>query len=37
MNENDFLKLRIAIIPGTSYTKPEYLEDDGKLIKIFLI
>lgn len=35
MNVDDFLKIKIAIIPGTSYVKPEYLEDDGKLIKIF--
>ena len=35
MNEKDFSKVRIAIVPGTTYAKPEYLEDDGKLIRIF--
>ncbi|CAG8566428.1 7948_t:CDS:10 [Funneliformis caledonium] len=29
MSEKDFARVRIAIVPGTSYSKPEYLEDDG--------
>jgi hypothetical protein len=35
MSEKDFSKVKIAIVPGTSYAKPEYLEDDGELIRIF--
>ncbi|PKY24462.1 cysteine proteinase [Rhizophagus irregularis] len=37
MNVDDFLKIKIAIIPGTSYVKPEYLEDDDIILseKIF--
>jgi ubiquitin carboxyl-terminal hydrolase 7 len=32
MNEKDFSKVRIAIVPGTSYAKPEYLEDDDIIL-----
>ncbi|PKY34973.1 hypothetical protein RhiirB3_500693, partial [Rhizophagus irregularis] len=35
MSKIEFLKVKIAIVPGTSYVKPEYLEDDGELIRIF--
>jgi hypothetical protein len=32
MSEDDFLKVKISIIPKTLYEKPEYFDDDGKLI-----
>ena len=35
MNEKDFLEVKIAIVPATSYAKPEYLEEDGKSIRMF--
>ncbi|CAB5149159.1 unnamed protein product [Rhizophagus irregularis] len=35
MSKIEFLKVKIAIVPGISYAKPEYLEDDGELIRIF--
>ena len=30
MNKTEFSRIRIAIIYGITYEKPEYLEDDGK-------
>ncbi|RGB42735.1 ubiquitin carboxyl-terminal hydrolase 5 [Rhizophagus diaphanus] len=32
MNEKDFSKVKIAIVPGASYAKPEYLEDDDIIL-----
>ncbi|RIA93959.1 ubiquitin carboxyl-terminal hydrolase 5 [Glomus cerebriforme] len=32
MSEKDFSRVRIAIVPGTSYAKPEYLEDDDIIL-----
>ncbi|PKY63119.1 hypothetical protein RhiirA4_491043, partial [Rhizophagus irregularis] len=32
MNEKDFSKVKIAIVPRTSYAKPEYLEDDDIIL-----
>jgi hypothetical protein len=32
MNKIEFSRIRIAIISEITYEKPEYLEDDGKLI-----
>jgi len=32
MSEKDFSKVKIAIVPGTSYAKPEYLEDDDAIL-----
>ncbi|CAG8434848.1 2439_t:CDS:10 [Funneliformis mosseae] len=32
MSEKDFARVRIAIVPGTSYSKPEYLEDDDIIL-----
>ncbi|GES93025.1 cysteine proteinase [Rhizophagus clarus] len=32
MDGKDFSKVKIAIVPGTSYAKPEYLEDDGIIL-----
>jgi hypothetical protein len=37
MNDKDFSKVRIAIVPGTPYPEPEYLENDSKLNKDTLI
>jgi hypothetical protein len=39
MNEKDFSKIKIAIIPGNLYAKLEYFEDKSKLniIKILLL
>jgi len=34
MSDKDFARVGIAIVPGITYLKPEYLEDDGKLIII---
>ncbi|CAG8473227.1 8493_t:CDS:10 [Acaulospora morrowiae] len=28
MNEKDFAKVKIAIVPGTTYSKPQYVEDE---------
>ncbi|PKY61708.1 hypothetical protein RhiirA4_487043, partial [Rhizophagus irregularis] len=32
MSKIEFLKVKIAIVPGTSYAKPEYLEDDDIIL-----
>ncbi|GBC24696.2 cysteine proteinase [Rhizophagus irregularis DAOM 181602=DAOM 197198] len=32
MSKIEFLKVKIAIVPGTSYVKPEYLEDDDIIL-----
>ncbi|CAI2180552.1 16272_t:CDS:10 [Funneliformis geosporum] len=32
MSEKDFARVRIAIVPGSSYSKPEYLEDDDIIL-----
>ncbi|RGB42717.1 cysteine proteinase [Rhizophagus diaphanus] len=32
MSKIDFLKVKIAIVPETSYAKPEYLEDDDIIL-----
>jgi hypothetical protein len=32
MSEKEFSKVKISIMPGTLYSRPEYLNDDSKLI-----